>query len=466
LHRPVKIVFSFVFAALLRVTLCTGQESPAPSTAPEPPRWDYGYQATTITQTAPSFRSPYEGARSFRSEGSGQFSTTLSVSMFTGLRLWKNAWISVDPEFLVGHGPGGGTGLGAYVNGDSVHAGLLQQRPYLARAFFHQDIAIGKQVMEPRPTEGEASERDLDAFLTGTDSLFHLPEKGVRLELTAGKVSVPDFMGTNDVAGDTHHRLMNLAFITNGSWDYAADARGYTWGAIVELYLPAPALVLRLASFAVPRQANGLELDHDYPRARGDNVELEWDFDPAASGAAKVLVWENRARMGSYAEALDLAGSGTPDITATRAPGRTKRGIDVNLQRIFAGDWGVFLRGGGNDGRNEIFCYTEIDRSFSAGISHPGSFWNRPKDTLSLGVLGGGLSASHRRYLAQGGIGFQLGDGALRYGHEIVAEANYDAPLGRAVSAALDVQRVWNPGFNSARGPIMVYGVRLHVHRE
>ncbi|HKB72106.1 MAG TPA: carbohydrate porin [Thermoanaerobaculia bacterium] len=433
--------------------------------ADEPPRADFGYQATTITQDAPSFRDPYEGPRSFRSEGSGQFSTTLSISIFTGLRLWKNAWISIDPEFLVGHGPGGGTGLGAFVNGDSVHAGLLQQRPYLARAFFHQDVPIGPRSPGPSPTDGESTERDLGAFLTGTDSRFRVPGQGSRLEITVGKVSLPDFMGSNDVAGDTHHRLMNLALITDGSWDYAADARGYTWGAIVELHLESPAIAVRFGSFALPREANGLELDHDYPRARGDNLELEWDFDPESSGVAKVLAWENRGRMGNYEEALAEAGSGAPDITAARAKGRTKRGIGVNLQRSFAKEWGVFLRGGGNDGRNETFCYTEIDRSFSAGVSHPGTFWRRPEDTVTVGVVGDGLSAAHRRYLARGGVGFQLGDGRLDYAHEIVAEANYDAPVGRATSVGLDVQRVWNPGYNADRGPIMVYGVRLHLHR-
>ncbi|HET7451326.1 MAG TPA: carbohydrate porin, partial [Thermoanaerobaculia bacterium] len=394
-----------------------------------------------------------------------QFSTTLSISIFTGLRLWKNAWLSIDPEYLVGHGPGGGTGIGAYVNGDSVHAGLLEQRPYLARAFLHQDIPIGHQTPETRPEGGEADERDLDAFLTGTDSRFHTPEKGARLEITVGKVSLPDFMGTNDVAGDTHHRLMNLALITDGSWDYAADARGYTLGAIVELYLVDPSLAFRFGTFALPKEANGLELDHDWPNARGDNLEIEWDFDPEASGVAKLLLWENRGQMGSYEEALTEAGAGVPDVTTTRAKGRTKRGIGVNLQRTFGG-WGVFLRAGGNDGRNETFCYTEIDRSVSAGFSHSGAFFKRPEDTLTVGVLGNGLSSAHARYLAQGGIGFQLGDGRLDYAHETVAEANYDATIGRGISVGADLQRVWNPGFNSDRGPVWVVGIRLHLHRQ
>jgi high affinity Mn2+ porin len=443
-----------------------GQQEPPPVSATEPPRVDFGYQATTITQTSPAFRDPYEGHESFRNAGSGEFSTTLTVSIFTGLRLWKNAWISADPELLIGHGPGGGTGLGAYVNQDSVHAGLLQQRPYLARAFFHQDLPIGHQTAEPPTAESAGRGRDLEAFLTGTDSRFNVPEKGLRVEFTAGKISLPDFMGSNDVAGDAHHRLLNLALVTDGSWDYAADARGYTWGTILEFYLPNPTLILRLGTFAVPRQANGLELDHDFPRARGDNLELEWNFDPEANGVAKLLAYENHARMGSYAQALNEARAGTPDITATRARGRTKRGIGLDIQRNFGKDWGIFVRGGGNDGRNEIFCYTEIDRSFSVGVSHPGTFWNRPKDTVTIGLVGSGLSSSHRRYLARGGMGFQLGDGQLNYGHEIVAEANYDAPIGRMIAVGLDIQRVWNPGFNSDRGPIMVYGLRLHVHRH
>ena len=40
--------------------------------SPDLPRWDWGFQATTITQFAPSFHSLYEGPNSFLNEGLGE----------------------------------------------------------------------------------------------------------------------------------------------------------------------------------------------------------------------------------------------------------------------------------------------------------------------------------------------------------------------------------------------------------
>src|SRR5450756_1646532 len=46
-------------------------------------RFDWGYQATVITQTAPVFASPYMGPRSFADEGSSRASTTLTTTLYT-----------------------------------------------------------------------------------------------------------------------------------------------------------------------------------------------------------------------------------------------------------------------------------------------------------------------------------------------------------------------------------------------
>jgi carbohydrate-selective porin OprB len=65
--------------------------------------------------------------------------------------------------------------------------------------------------------------------------------------------------------------------------------------------------------------------------------------------------------------------------------------------------------------------------------------------------------------LALGGLGFLLGDGALRYGREQIAETYYTAHVWRGVFGSVDVQHVANPGYNRDRGPVTVAGVRLHV---
>jgi len=74
-----------------------------------------------------------------------------------------------------------------------------------------------------------------------------------------------------------------------------------------------------------------------------------------------------------------------------------------------------------------------------------------------------GLSEDHREYLADGGLGFLLGDGRLTYGTERIFEAYYNARLYRGVFAAFDVQRIVNPGYNEDRGPVLVPSLRLHL---
>ena len=54
------------------------------------------------------------------------------------------------------------------------------------------------------------------------------------------------------------------------------------------------------------------------------------------------------------------------------------------------------------------------------------------------------------------------GDGALTYGPEKVLETYYDRAIAKDVHTTLDYQFVTNPAFNRDRGPVSIFGVRLH----
>lgn len=123
----------------------------------------------------------------------------------------------------------------------------------------------------------------------------------------------------------------------------------------------------------------------------------------------------------------------------------------------------LFLRAGWN-GQTQTFCFTSIDRSFSAGAQVDGAIWGRRGDFVGIGLAVDGLSPSHASYLAAGGTEFQLGDGALRYGWEVVAEAYYSYQPIRYLQLAADVQAIFDPGMNAARGPAFLAGLRLHAH--
>jgi hypothetical protein len=73
------------------------------------------------------------------------------------------------------------------------------------------------------------------------------------------------------------------------------------------------------------------------------------------------------------------------------------------------------------------------------------------------------IVAAHQQYLGYGGLGFLLGDGALTPGPEKIFEGFYTAHLWRGFFASCDFQHINNPGYNKARGPVFVPGLRFHV---
>jgi high affinity Mn2+ porin len=73
------------------------------------------------------------------------------------------------------------------------------------------------------------------------------------------------------------------------------------------------------------------------------------------------------------------------------------------------------------------------------------------------------LSSVQRRFLAAGGLGLIIGDGRLAYAPEGVFETYYQVRLLSGVSLAADYQFLPTPAYNTDRGPVHVFGVRLHV---
>jgi carbohydrate-selective porin OprB len=186
---------------------------------------------------------------------------------------------------------------------------------------------------------------------------------------------------------------------------------------------------------------------------------------PGAQTVVRVLAYQNEARMGLYSEALALAGGAAPNIAADDKPGRYKYGWGVNVEQPIAdgGETGAFLRYGWSDGAAESFVFTESDRHLSGGIQVSGAHWGRPDDRFAIATVIDGLAAPHREYLAAGGLGFLLGDGALNYGGEQVIEAYYRVQCGRFVELSPDFQYIANPGYNRDRGPATVVSLRLNV---
>jgi len=70
----------------------------------------------------------------------------------------------------------------------------------------------------------------------------------------------------------------------------------------------------------------------------------------------------------------------TPDINVTQKNGNIKYGFVINCVQAFNKDLGILVRASWNDGQNETWMFTEIDRSVSIGFNVTGNRWNRQND--------------------------------------------------------------------------------------
>jgi hypothetical protein len=56
-----------------------------------------------------------------------------------------------------------------------------------------------------------------------------------------------------------------------------------------------------------------------------------------------------------------------------------------------------------------------------------------------------------------------IGDGKLSYKSEQVLETFYSAKIYKDLFISADYQRIANPAYNSARGPVNFFGLRAHI---
>lgn len=408
-------------------------------------------QSNIILQWHPSFPSEYSGPNSL--SAAAQSATSHVLTLYTGYELMDNSEVFLDIEDSTGTGIGNALGLAGYTNLDVVRtaAGVpLSHAPYLARLLFRQII--------PLSSERNSAERSWSNLATS------LPKR--RLEFWIGKLTVPDFFDTNGPGSDSHLQFLNWTVDNNGAYDYAADTRGYTDGAMLEY--DDGRWSARFLEALMPKGANGIYLDADVARARSENFEIDYNgrFLRHHDGAIRILTYLNHANMGNYNEAISefLDGkTAVPNIIATRRQGRHKYGIGANFEQNLTGDLRIFGRWGWNDGHNESFVYTEVDRALEFGTDYRGEAWHRSNDRVGAAFSVNAISPEHREYLALGGVGFLLGDGALNYGREKIFESYYTAHLWRGVFASFDLQHINNPGYNRDRGPVLVPAVRFHV---
>ena len=408
--------------------------------------WNAHFQSTYIWQRKAGFPADYDGPNSLRSSREKSYSFTTTAAL--GLRPWRGGELYLNPEAAQGVPLSGLLGLGGFTNGEMARTAGPTLKVYRARLFLRQTWNRG--------TDREGVDSDFNQ-LAGSVSRR-------RWVLTVGNLAVTDIFDDNRYSHDARTQFLNWSLVSQGAYDFAADARGYSWGIALEWYHEDWAL--RAGRFLQPREPNQQSLDWRAFRHHGDQIELEHGHSLAGQpGKVRLLAFRNRARMSRFDDALALGRrtGTTPDLNAVRDGDRTKLGLGINVEQALSDDIGVFGRASWADGKTETYAFTEIDHSLSAGVVARGALWQRRDDSAGLALVRNGLSRARRDYLSAGGLGFFIGDGQLDYRPELILETWYSLGMTRWSWLALNWQHIRHPAYNGARGPVNVIALRLHL---
>jgi high affinity Mn2+ porin len=427
--------------------LTTAAANAAPDSDTAAPDEDYSFhgQLTFVDQYHPGFHSPYRGTNSLDPGSRGN--ETVAATLSAGLRLWDGGQLYADPEIDQGFGLSNTLGVAAFPSGEAYRIGSVDPYFRLQQVFFRQEIDLGGK---SKAVDSAANQLGM----TQTDD---------NIVITAGKFSVTQVFDTNTYAHDPSADFMNWAMIDAGAFDYAADAWGYSYGSSIEW--TQSWWTLRSGFFAMSRNPNGRELQTDFTQYEIDG-EIEARLNLVGKeGKFKLLGYLNHARMGSYNDALALAEvtHTIPDTGLVRKF-HSRPGFVLNIEQSVTDDLGAFVRASFNNGDEETYEFTDVNQSLSAGVSLKGTRWGRSDDTVGIAGIVDGVSHAARNYFAAGGLGVLIGDGRLtNYATEDVLEAYYSAQATKWLTATLDYQFIANPAYNADRGPVSVFGARLHA---
>jgi high affinity Mn2+ porin len=400
-------------------------------------------QATYFNQYDPPFRAPVSGPNSLAPNIGRE---TADLTFYAGTRLWQGAEAWINPEVDQGFGLSGTHGLAGFSSGEAYKVGADFPYARLHRVFLRQTIDLGGEVQK------------VDAGI----NQFSGTQTSDRLVLTVGKFSAVDIFDTNKYAHDPRSDFLNWTVIDTATFDYAADAWGYTVGAAAEWYQGA--WTLRAGLFDLSIAPNATALDPHFG-------QFEW----VGEIERRYTIWEQpgkiavtgyllRGRLGSFADAIALAAvTGGPANTVPVRLYRSREGISLNLEQQLVPNVGFFARAGIANGDIEPYEFTDIDRTVAAGLSVSGKQWGRENDTFGIAGVVNGSSSAHQAFLNAGGLGILVGDGQLPHpGNEGILETYYSFPVF-ASKITLDYQLIVNPAYNRDRGPVSVLGFRVHT---
>ena len=236
-------------------------------------------QSTLVAQGVGGFTSPYIGPNSLTPH---QVKETTDLTAYLGARPWNGGELWVNPEIDQGFGLSNTLGVAGFPSAEAYKVGRSEPYFRLQRAFFRHTFALG----------------DAREGVAGTANQLGGSRPVDRIVLTIGKFGVGDVFDTNPYAHDPRGDFLNWAVVDTGSFDYAADAWGYTTGIAGEVYRGD--WTLRAGLFNLSTVPNGERLEHGFGQYQMDG-EIEHCHEVAGRpGSVRFGIFRNRGKFSRW----------------------------------------------------------------------------------------------------------------------------------------------------------------------
>ena len=316
-------------------------------------------QTTYLHQYVFPFRAPYRGPNSL---DPNQGRETWDVTFYAGVRLWQGAEFWINPEIDQGFGVSSTLGVAGFPSGEAYKVGATVPYTRIPRMFVRQTIDLGG--------ETQKVESGINQFAGS--------QTANRLVITVGKFAVTDVFDTNKYAHDARSDFMNWSLITTGTFDYAADAWGYTYGAAVEWYQGN--WTLRGGVFDLSVIPNSTDLDPRFQQFQWVG-EIEHRHDLYGQpGKVAITGFLSRGRMGLRRR----YSIGAIDRRACRhrsGPPLHQPGVQPQSRAAGPSDLGFFARAGCERRRRAV--RVPISTGQLPQVSRSPEPMGRPDDTLA-----------------------------------------------------------------------------------
>lgn len=252
--------------------------------------WNAYGQFTYISSWKPSFPALYTNLNgsinSLLPEAERSFTGT--ATLYLGVRLWKGGEAYFAPELISERPLSQLRGLGGAIqNFELQKGGGETPQVYHSRVYIRQTLGLGGQ-----PVAKESSPLQLG---TTYDSR--------RLVFVAGNFSILDFFDKNAFDIDPRQGFLSLGFLTYAAYDFASDARGYSYGGIAEFYWDDWAV--RFGRITPPKDPNQLPVDFRLFKYYGDQMEIEHDHQiHGQDGTLRLFAYRNHENIGRFSDAV------------------------------------------------------------------------------------------------------------------------------------------------------------------